>query len=296
MLVRYADDFVVMCHTEDQAEQVRSRLGEWLAPRGLAFNEDKTHVVHVDHGFDFLGFNVRRYGGKLLIKPSPAAVRRFRQRLAGEVRALRGANAEAVIRKLNPIIRGWAAYYRGVVSKEVFTTIDHHLWRHLYRWALRTHPNKSRHWVAARYFGMFNQSRSDRWIFGDRDSGKFLRHLAWTKIVRHKLVMGTASPDDPSLDWYWASRRRTAFALLGGTTASMLLRQQGRCPACGTLLLHADHGPQSPSEWEQWIRTLTKALRRTAIVLGDPGGGDQAKRLMHAHCRSRISGSSQISE
>ena len=109
VLVRYADDFVVMCHTEDQAEQVWSRLGEWLTPRGLAFNEDKTHIVHVDRGFDFLGFNVRRYDGKLLIKPSPAAVRRFRQRLAGEVRALRGGNAAAVIRRLNPIIRGWAA-------------------------------------------------------------------------------------------------------------------------------------------------------------------------------------------
>lgn len=296
VLVRYADDFVVMCHTEDQAEQARSRLAEWLAPRGLAFNEDKTHIVHIDRGFDFLGFNVRRYGGKLLIKPSPAAVKRFRQRLTGEVRALRGANAEAVIRRLNPVIRGWAAYYRGVVSKEVFSTVDHHLWRHLYRWALRTHPNKSRHWAAARYFGSFNPSRNDRWIFGDRDSGKFLRRLTWTKIVRHKMVMGTASPDDPSLDWYWASRRRTAFALLGGTTASTLLRQHGRCPACGSLLLHADQGPQSPAEWEQWTRTLTKAFRKTAIVMGDPGGGDQTTRFIHAHCQSKMSGPSQISK
>lgn len=95
VLVRYADDFVVICHTRDQAEQIRHRLGEWLAPRGLAFNEDKTQIVHVDHGFDFLGFNVRRYDGKLLIKPSPAAVRRFRRRLTVEVRALHGANAAA---------------------------------------------------------------------------------------------------------------------------------------------------------------------------------------------------------
>jgi len=83
VLVRYADDFVVMCHTRDQAEQVRHRLGEWLTPRGLTFNEDKTGIVHVERGFDFLGFNVRRFDGKLLIKPSPAAVRRIRKRLAG---------------------------------------------------------------------------------------------------------------------------------------------------------------------------------------------------------------------
>ncbi|WP_239063337.1 group II intron reverse transcriptase/maturase [Streptomyces sp. SID13031] len=208
VLVRYADDFVVMCHTRHQAEQVWQRLGEWLAPRGLAFNEDKTHIVHVEQGFDFLGFNIRRYRGKLLIKPSPAAVKRIRQRLATEVRSLRGANAEAVIRRLNPIIRGWAAYYRSAVSKEVFSTVDHHLWGHLYRWALRAHQNKPRRWVVDKYFGMFNPSRQDRWVFGDRDSGIYLRRFVWTKIVRHRLVMGTASPDD--LPWTSTGRNGAA--------------------------------------------------------------------------------------
>lgn len=288
VLVRYADDFVVMCHTKDQAEQVKHRLAGWLAPRGLAFNEDKTHIVHVERGFDFLGFNVRRYGGgKLLIKPSQAAVRRIRDRLAVEVRSLHGSNALAVIRRLNPIIRGWSAYYRGVVSKEVFTAVDHYLWGRLYRWALRAHPNKSKHWVVDRYFGMFNASRNDRWVFGDRDSGIYLRQFAWTKIVRHKMVTGMASPDDPGLDRYWASRRRKANAQLGGRTASLLLRQQGLCPVCGTLLLYADRGPQSPREWEQWNRVLTKALRKTALVLGEVHGDDQTARLIHTDCRQR---------
>lgn len=146
-LARYADDLVVICHNRDQAEQARQRLAEWLAPRGLTFNQDKTRIVHLRDGFDFLGFNVRRYGTKLLIKPSSTAVKRMRQRIKAEVRSLRGANAEAVVRRLNPIIRGWAAYYRGVVSKEVFASLDHHLWTHLYRWALRAHPRQSRHWV-----------------------------------------------------------------------------------------------------------------------------------------------------
>ena len=290
VLVRYADDFVVMCHTRHQAEQVWQRLGEWLAPRGLAFNEDKTHIVHVDHGFDFLGFNIRRYRGKLLIKPSPAAVKRIRQRLAAEVRSLRGANAEAVIRRLNPIIRGWAAYYRSVVSKEVFSTVDHHLWWHLYRWALRAHQNKPKRWVAGRYFGMFNPSRQDRWVFGDRDSGIYLRQFAWTKIVRHRLVMGTASPDDPALDQYWAQRRRKTYSLLGGITASLLLRQHGRCPVCGAFLLHADNGPQSPSEWEQWTRTITRALRKDALVMEGSNDGDDdltTHRLIHTRCRQQ---------
>lgn len=287
VLVRYADDFVVMCHTKDQAEQVQHRLGQWLTPRGLAFNEDKTHIVRVDQGFDFLGFNVRRYDGKLLIKPSPAAVRRLRKRLATEVRSLQGTNAEAVIRRLNPIIRGWAAYYRGVVSTEVFSAVDDYLWGRLYRWAIHAHPNKLRHWVVNRYFDMFNPSRQDRWVFGDRNTGYYLRRFSWTKIVRHKLVMGTASPDDPALDWYWAGRRRNAYAQHGGRIASLLLRQQGLCPHCGTLLLHADHGPQSPQEWEQWTQTLTKALSTTALTVGEPGADPTTHRLMHAHCRQR---------
>jgi RNA-directed DNA polymerase len=115
--VRYADDVVVLCHSQEQAEQVKARLAEWLAPRGLAFNEDKTKIVHLGEGFDFLGFHVRRYHGKLLIKPSQAAIRRLRERLAAETRKLRGLNAVAVITTLSPIIRGWAAYYRTVVSE-----------------------------------------------------------------------------------------------------------------------------------------------------------------------------------
>lgn len=288
VLVRYADDFVVICHTRDQAEQIRHRLGEWLAPRGLAFNEDKTQIVHVDHGFDFLGFNVRRYDGKLLIKPSPAAVRRFRRRLTVEVRALHGANAAAVIGRLNPILRGWAGYYRSVVSKEVFATVDHHLWQLLYRWALRAHPNKSRSWVVARYFGLFNPARDDRWVFGDRDSGRYARRLGWTKIVRHIMVMGTASPDDPALTLYWAGRRRRTHALIGGTTASLLLRQHGRCPVCGTFLLHADHGPRTLHEWEQWILATVKAQRKLAITTDQPNGDGRTTRLTHTHCHTTV--------
>src|SRR6266567_1456484 len=95
--VRYADDVVVLCCSQQQAGHVRARLAEWLAPRGLAFNEDKTRIVRLSEGFDFLGFNVRRYDGKLLIKPGKAAIGRVKKRLAAEMRALRGSNAKAVL-------------------------------------------------------------------------------------------------------------------------------------------------------------------------------------------------------
>jgi len=124
-VIRYADDLVALCHSEEQAQQVQVRLAEWLAPRGLTFNQDKTRIVSLAKGFDFLGFNVRRYRRKLLIKPSKAAIKRIRSRLSTEMRTLRGSNAAGVLAR---IVRGWTAYYRGVVSKKVFTGLDDHMW------------------------------------------------------------------------------------------------------------------------------------------------------------------------
>src|SRR3954462_6806976 len=101
--VRPATHLVALCSSREQAEQVKARLAAWLAPRGLAFNEDKTRIVHLDEGVDFLGFNVRRYRGKLLIKPSKTAVKRIKARLSAEMKALRGYNAQMVLIRLNPI-------------------------------------------------------------------------------------------------------------------------------------------------------------------------------------------------
>ena len=102
VLIRYADDMVALCHSRQEAIEVKARLAAWLAPRGLAFNEDKTHVVTLDDGFDFLGVNVRRYHGTPLIKPSAAAIKRIREQLRAEMRSLRGTNVSAVIKRLNP--------------------------------------------------------------------------------------------------------------------------------------------------------------------------------------------------
>ncbi|MGH3468688.1 MAG: group II intron reverse transcriptase/maturase [Thermocrispum sp.] len=288
VVVRYADDLVAMCLSREQAQEVKSRLAAWLAPRGLAFNEEKTQIVHLDEGFDFLGFNVRRYQGKLLIKPSKAALQRHRERLAAEMFALRGANAEAVISRLNPIIRGWSAYYRKVVSSRAFARMDKHVWTLTYKWASYSHSNKPKDWVVARYFGQFNESRGDRWVFGDRDSGAYLRKHAWTRIVRHQMVPGTASPDDPDLTEYWAERRRRNTPPLDGISLRLLKKQRGRCPRCGGLLLLADHEPQTPREWEQWLGVIRKAARKHAITAEpDQGIPDEvaALQLVHTHCR-----------
>ncbi|MGH8940910.1 MAG: group II intron reverse transcriptase/maturase, partial [Actinomycetes bacterium] len=289
VLIRYADDLVALCRSRDEAAQVKARLAAWLAPRGLTFNEDKTRIVDLDEGFDFLAFNVRRYNGKLLIKPSAAALRRIRERLRIELRALRGANAAAVLHRLNPIIRGWAAYYRGVVSSRAFQALDAYLWKLTYKWATYSHPNKPKRWVTARYFGRFNRARRDQWVFGSRDSGAYLLKFAWTKIVRHQMVAGAASPDDPALADYWAKRRRKARPPLDRSALRLLIAQHNRCSLCGDLLLHADHEPRSPHEWEQWITATRKALRKHAVIAerGHGKSDESQPRLVHAHCQSR---------
>jgi RNA-directed DNA polymerase len=286
VLVRYADDLVALCHSRQDALEVKARLAAWLAPRGLAFNEEKTRVVTLDEGFDFLGFNVRRYRGKPLIKPSKAAQRRIRNRLRTELWSLRGANAQAVIKRLNPIIRGWAAYYRTQVSSEVFNALDGYLWRLTYKWATISHANKPKRWVVARYFGQFNRSRRDRWVFGDRESGAYMHKFAWTKIVRHQIVKGAASPDDPALSEYWAWRRRKAPPPINNTNLRLLEAQDGRCPVCRDTLFAVDHRPQSPREWERWLAT-TRATTTTVVIREDRTSDAAEPRLIHAHCRTR---------
>jgi RNA-directed DNA polymerase len=287
VVIRYADDLVALCHSQEQARQVKARLAAWLAPRGLVFNEDKTSIVHLDDGLDFLGFNVRRYAGKLLIKPSKPAIRRIRSRLAIEMRALRGSNAIAVLTRIVPITRGWATYYRAVVSKETFTVVDDYLWKLTYKWAKYTHSNKPKSWIVRRYFGQFNPARQDRWVFGHRDSGAYLPRLAWTPIVRHCMVTGTASPDDPSLAQYWADRRRRNKPPLDNATLRLLQAQNGRCPLCGDHLLHVASEPASPREWEQWLAgTRTAITKHNLVANRDPGAPDDI-RLTHVSCHRR---------
>jgi RNA-directed DNA polymerase len=284
VLVRYADDLVALCHSRHEAEQVKARLAAWLTPRGLAFNEQKTRVVCLDEGFDFLGFNVRRYRGKLLIKPSKAAVRRIRERLRSELRSLRGTNAQAMIKRLNPIIRGWAAYYRTQVSSDTFNALDGYLWRLTYKWAVFSHANKPTRWVVARYFGPFHKSRRDRWVFGDRDSGAYMHKFAWTPIVRHQIVKSGASPDDPALVEYWAWRRRKTPLPINNTSLRLLKAQNGCCVICGGTFDAVDDRPQTPHAWEQWLASARKTI---TIVTQENGTSDPAEpRLIHAHCRT----------
>jgi RNA-directed DNA polymerase len=285
-VITYADDFVALCSSRQQAETVRSQLSTWLAARGLSLNQSKTRIVHVDDGFDFLSFTIRRYhtssGTKVLTKPSRDAMRKIRQRNAAELRELLHSSPTEVIARMNPIIRGQANYFRPGASKRAYQALDDHLWQHITKWARRRHPRKSRRWIAQRYFGAFHPTRADRWIFGDRASGAYLHRYAWTPIVRHAPVPGRYSPDDPALACYWADRRRKSRPPQLAPSWERLIRaQHGRCPACGLPLLQTDQPPDSPSQWEQWYRTVRRSLTHQGPT---PGSRPTIHRLVHVSC------------
>jgi RNA-directed DNA polymerase len=248
-VVRYADDFVVFCESQEDALRVKDvLLPRWLAARGLSLSEEKTRVVHLTEGFDFLSCTIRHYaaprtsrtGFKLFIRPSRKAIARKRQELRAEWRRLSGHNVRAVLRRLNPIIRGWANYYRTVVASRTFARMDHWMHHRAVRYAKRRHPNKPWQWCKHRYWGGLNPDRKDRWVFGDKHSGAYLLKFGWFKIVRHPLVRGRASPDDPSLRDYWWARRKIDFWTLSDSDIRLAERQDWRCPVCGMDLLNGE--------------------------------------------------------
>jgi RNA-directed DNA polymerase len=154
-LIRYADDFVITGATQGTLERVREEVAAFLTERSLSLAPEKTRIVRVSDGFDFLGFNVRTYRGKLLIKPSKDAQRRIHRLVRTIIGWSKAIMQPDLIDWLNPLIRGWANYYRHVVSKWTFRTLDHVLWKALWQWAVRRHPKKGRRWVAKRYFQTF---------------------------------------------------------------------------------------------------------------------------------------------
>ena len=217
-------------------------------------------------------------------------MRRTGKALSAEATACAGANVDALIARLTRSSRmGRVLPDRGVQARL----------RHAGRPPVETRlemgellpPEQTEAWIITRHFGMFNPARQDKWVLGSRETGFYLRKFAWTKIVRHRMVAGRASPDDPALTGYWQQRRRRDRLPVDPATWHLLRRQRGRCPFCRGLLLHADRQPQSPEEWQQWHTATRKAIRKHAIDsvtdLGTPDGR-VAYHLIHAHCRSRI--------
>ena len=278
-VVRYADDFIVTARDKESLETAQDLIEAWMSKRGLELSSEKTLITSMEDGFDFLGFNSRHYDGKLLIKPSKKKVLAFCKRIGDEVKILNGAEQEVLIRKLNPILRGFANYYKGVVSKETFGYISHRVWQYLWRWAKRRHPNKNTKWVRKRYFKTI---KGVKWAFActtsDRrrkDKELVLYQIASTPIVRHIKIKGDASPDDPSLKEYWGFRHqkqgKSRFEK-GSKLYRIAENQKWICPSCGEPLFNGEE------------------IDTHHIVPVAEGGTDNVENLQHLHkeCHKQV--------
>jgi RNA-directed DNA polymerase len=247
-LVRYADDFLITGSSKELLEkEVKPLVEAFLAARGLQLSPTKTVITHISKGFDFLGQNVRKYGGKLFIKPSSKNVKTFLGKVRETIKANRSSKQEALINRLNPMIRGWANYHRHVVAKATYSAVDNHIWRALWRWARRRHPNKRCDWVRQKYFRTVGHRH---WVFAtqtrDRNGESrllTLRSASRTRIVRHVKVRSDANPFDPTWDFYFAQRRIWLMQERlqeHGLPKRLWQQQQGHCLVCRQLI-EEDH-------------------------------------------------------
>ena len=241
-LVRYADDFIITGSTPEVLERAKEVVREFLQERGLSLSEEKTKIVHIETGFDFLGQNVRMYSGKLLIKPSRNAVKKALTKVRTNIKENKAVNQEILIGLLNPIIRGWVNYHRYSVASETFSRFDYDVWQALWYWATRRHRKKGARWVRNRYF---HTNRGRTWTFASKvrnnDHSQLVKlvYATDTKITRHRKIKAEANPYDPNWEAYFEERLtlRMGTELLGNRKArSLWQKQDGHCPECGELI------------------------------------------------------------
>ena len=209
-MVRYADDFIITGHSKEWLElEVMPVVTEFLSKRGLRLSQEKNRITHITEGFDFLGWNMRKYGGKLLIKPSKQSIQTHLKKVKEIIKANKAAKQVNLIGLLNPVLRGWANYHRHAVAKKTFARNDSQVWFLLWRWAKRRHPNKGARWVKARYF---TTRKSRDWMFAatvDSNKRKMLTLFLEgdTPIRRHVKIRIGANPHDPVWKPYFEARR-----------------------------------------------------------------------------------------
>lgn len=279
-LVRFADDFVITGRTKELLEnEVAPLVEEFVKERGLEISPEKTRITHIKDGFDFLGQNIRKYKGKFLIKPSRKNVKALLKKVRQNIKTSGSMSAGRLIARLNPIIRGWANYHRHVVSKETFTKVDQAIFRAIWRWAKRRHPNKSRKWIKKKYFKSIGKRN---WVFWGEIEGKGgiprtieLFNVPGVTIKRHIKIKSAANPYDPEWEPYYEKRLGVKMAdeLKGRRQLLYLWQEQnGLCPVC-----------------KQKITKLT-GWHNHHIVWRVKGGSDKAENrvLLHPNCHRQV--------
>jgi RNA-directed DNA polymerase len=257
VLIRYADDFLVLHPQKEVLEEATQAVTTWLKEMGLILSPSKTKSTHpltpqeATVGFEFLGFTLRQFpvgktntgkdtqgrplGCKTIIRPSQTAIKQHVAELGKKMRELRGAPQEKLIKELNPIIRGWATYYRTVVAAEAYRHCDNVVYHHLVKWAQWRHPDKNAQWRSKKYWRTI---ANQKWVFAASETMTITRHGRTQVVHPYAKVRGTASPYDGNL-LYWSQRLKN-HPMLRGKLVRLLQKQQGKCRWCELLFREGD--------------------------------------------------------
>jgi len=282
--VRYADDFIVTARSRDVLEnRIRPFVEQFMNKRGLELSAEKTCITHIEDGFDFLGQNIRKYNGKLLIKPAQKNVQAFLIQIRRIIKENKTVTAGDLINRLNPIIRGWANYHQHVCSSQAYRRVDAAIFNALWRWAKRRHPNKGARWVKQRYFKSVGNRH---WVFSGEAANKDgepitlrLTSASHTPIRRQTKIRAKANPYDPAREMYFEDRlKRKMTARLKGNQQPLNLwkAQDGLCPRCGQAI------------------TLETGWHIHHVIWKSKGGGNTMSNLvmLHPTCHWQIHGRS----
>ena len=254
-IVRYADDFIIVCKSKRMAEQVKAEISKHLSEKiGLKLSLEKTKITHITKGFNFLGFNIRKYPKTyaknkpksdrnlsdytLLIKPQKEKVIQFLRGCKEVLNDNKTSEQDSIIFLLNQKLRGWGMYYRHVVSKKTFSSIDYELWHKLYFWSKRRHPLKSKSWIITKYFSKIG---NDRFVFVDSETGNQITRISHMPIKRHLILNGKyrVYDNDPDTQEYWNKREYiNAYNQIFSVKMRRLFkRQHGKCSFCKETML-----------------------------------------------------------
>ncbi|EJO7903769.1 group II intron reverse transcriptase/maturase [Escherichia coli] len=275
--VRYADDFIVTGISREILEsEVKPLITAFMQERGLLLSEEKTTVTHINDGFDFLGQNVRKYKGKLLIKPSKHNLKMFLNKIRATIKGNKTAKTDTLIKRLNPLIRGWTNYHQHVVAAETFRYVNFQLWKKIWRWCLRRHPSRGKRWIRRKYF-------DENWRLHSKDADGHrwvLYKASTTPIRRHIKIKSEANPYAPEWESYFEKRQALIWLKSQNgrnRIVAIWRKQKRRCPICG----------QSFSQETGW--DIHHIVRKTQ------GGSDNLDNLvmLHPNCHRQLHHSSE---
>lgn len=273
--VRYADDFVISCKEKAKCEEILAVVNEFLIERGVELSTTKTHIRHIDEGFDFLGFTLRRFYRqgkyKLIIKPAKEKVKQFLGKVRQIIRKHNGASQTRLIQKLNPIIRGWGNYYQFCNAKRTFGNCDHRIWEALWAWAKRRHKRKGKAWLKQRYWHHWG---SRDWTFMVKEGKQSLAKLVYLgdyRIKRWSMLKIHYNAFEHRQEIEDGLIRRGA-RLMNGKFKQVYATQDGQCPLCQQAIFNPTQKYEIHHNWpRKW------------------GGTNRSNNLWYIHERCHIS-------